>query len=156
MGSNPTSPIFEIGEVMQVSRNDIKFMDLAIAVARSSECRYLHGSVIAFNGRPLIAASNIDDRRFPTSRYSHLIQRHFSQSAKERRERSDSIHAECHCILKARCDLRGAVLYSARVNRKGDCASSLPCAACWQMIQIVGIKTIVWFDNNGIILKERV
>lgn len=131
-------------------------MDLAVAVAKSSECKYLHGSVIAFNGRPLIAAPNIDDRRFPTSRYLHLIQRYFSQSAKERRERSDSIHAECHCILKSRCDLRGAVLYSARVNRKGECAASFPCAACWQMIQIVGIKTIVWFNEDGAIFKERV
>lgn len=141
---------------MHVSRNDYRFMEMATATAKSSDCKYLHGAIIVVKGRPLIAAPNIDHRRFPTSRYSHLIQQHFSSAAKERRERSDSIHAECHCILKARCDLRGAVLYSARVNRKGDYAASLPCAACWQMIQIVGIKTIVWFNENGAILKERV
>lgn len=141
---------------MQVSRNDVRFMDLAVAVAKSSDCKYLHGAVISFKGRPIIAAPNIDHRRFPTSRYSHLIREHFSQSAKERRERSDSIHAECHCMLKAQCDLRGSILYSARVNRHSECASSFPCDACWQMIQIVGIKAIVWFDNNGNILKERV
>lgn len=141
---------------MQISNNDRCFMDLAVRVAEQSSCKFLHGAVIVSGGKPLITAPNIP-KLIPFSyRYRQAIRANYSREAAKRRERSDSTHAETHAIIRAAMDLKGTTLYSARVTRSGDRRNSCPCPSCWQMILIAGIKTVLWFDDNGTILKGRV
>lgn len=141
--------------MLSVSNNDIWFMDLALKVASQSTCKFMHGGVITKHGRPLITAPNID-KLIPVTRYREEIRKHFCKDAELRRERSESTHAEAHCIIRAATNLKGATLYSARITRKGEKRNSCPCPSCWQMILIAGIKTVLWLDDNGEIVKERV
>lgn len=140
---------------MQVSNNDIWFMELAIKAATQSDCKFKHGAVITSHGRPLVTAHNMNKLIPVDHRYREAIRRHFCKDAKARRERSDSTHAEAYAIIRSATDLRGTTLYSARTTRKGEKRNSCPCPSCWQMIAIAGIKTVLWLDDDGKIVKER-
>ena len=131
-------------------------MNLALKVADLSECKFKHGTVITSGGKPLIVAPNIDKLLPIDNRFREQIRRNPSKAAKARRERSISTHAEVNGIVRAGCNLRGCTLYSARITRHGESANSYPCPSCWQVIQIAGIKTVVYFDDHGDICKVRV
>lgn len=56
-----------------------------------------------------------------------------------------STHAEIDAIrkVKDKSQLRGAVLYVARVSKGGNVALSKPCHRCQQVIEEVGIKKVI-------------
>jgi len=43
-----------------LSRKDQRFLDVAIALAKTSKCRNKHGAIIVSNGRVLATGVNVD------------------------------------------------------------------------------------------------
>ena len=61
-----------------------------------------------------------------------------------------SYHAEEVAIRDSGEDnLRGAVIYVARVNRQGRDRDSKPCSKCASLIEKVGIKRVVFTMEAG-------
>jgi tRNA(Arg) A34 adenosine deaminase TadA len=60
-----------------------------------------------------------------------------------------SIHAEMACILRARCDLKGASLFLLRINRREDFLLSKPCACCLTYIKFTGIRRVTYSTGSG-------
>ena len=59
-------------------------------------------------------------------------------------EWSHSVHAEVDCILKARTDLRGAVIYVIRIGSNGEFRFAKPCKHCRAYLKHVGIKKMFY------------
>jgi deoxycytidylate deaminase len=57
-----------------------------------------------------------------------------------------SVHAEEAAIARIQ-DLRGAVLYVARINNQGEPRMSKPCDGCQGLIDKSGIKKVIY--TNG-------
>lgn len=88
-----------------------------------------HGAVIVRGGRPLAVGVN-------------KFRNHPNQTVEDRILIDCSVHAEIDAMSK--CDTDGAVLYVARLSRKGVPAMSRPCGMCWDAIEEAGIKRVVW------------
>ncbi len=133
---------------MTIFKTDDRWFELAMKVAKTSECQFKHGAVIVIHGKPISLGMNIPENRniqklFNRGPYNH--------EAHKRRERSDQIHAEVHAILKAGTDLKGSTLYSARYRPKGLRGDSCPCESCTQIISLSGISTVVYQDNGNLV-----
>lgn len=89
-----------------------------------------HGAVIAKSGRVLATGTN-KERNHPTIVSSEHIKTHCS------------VHAEIDAIKRAG-NTRGATIYIARVNKRGQARMSRPCDSCYQEIIKSGIKKIVY------------
>lgn len=89
-----------------------------------------HGAVIAKSGRVLSTGVN-KDRNHPTIVSNEHIKSHCS------------VHAEIDALKKA-TNVRGATIYIARVNKKGQPRMSRPCDSCYSEIIRNGIKKIVY------------
>lgn len=64
----------------------------------------------------------------------------------------DSLHAEIHCLSKARyldIDFSKASLFIYRQYKNGAYATARPCRACMQMIKDLGIKNIYYTTDSG-------
>jgi len=60
-------------------------------------------------------------------------------------------HSEIVAIKQAG-DVRGAIVYNARVNRNGERRLSKPCDNCQKTLDASGVKRVVWTNN----LDERI
>lgn len=89
-----------------------------------------HGAVIVKGGRVLSTGMN-KERNHPKIVSSEHIKTHCS------------VHAEIDALKKAG-DVRGATMYIARVNKRGQDRSSRPCDKCYSNIINAGIKKIVY------------
>lgn len=58
-----------------------------------------------------------------------------------------SIHAE-EAAIKMCSNTQGAIIYIARINRRGEQRMSRPCPKCMEMIKQARIKRIVYTINN--------
>lgn len=130
----------------EISDTDRRWFDLAMKTAELSSCQFKHGAVITFKRKPISVGCNIP-------KMSHSVRRlirgaKYNQTAENRRNRSDQIHAEVVAILKARCDLRGTTLYSARYRPRGFMGDSCPCDSCSQIISLSGIRCVVYAENG--------
>ena len=67
----------------------------------------------------------------------------------------DKNHAEIEAVIKARTDLRGAKMFVARSNKVG-LAMARPCMCCMEVIEMAGIREIIYTAADGSWLKERV
>lgn len=119
---------------------DGKHYNLAYLVAKSSQCRYKFGAVIAYRSNVFSVACNIIKTHPVQKRYKpHCI----------------SIHAELYAILKASGDINGATMYIARYMLNGDEGLSKPCATCLELIKESGIRQIVYMSRDGL-CKDRI
>lgn len=134
---------------MTISKSDERWFDLAMKTADFSECQFKHGAVIVIKNKPISLGRNVPHSR---NIQKLLVRAKYNQSAHERRKRSDQIHAEVMAILKARTDVKGATLYSARRRPKGLPGDSCPCESCSQIIAESGISNVV-FSVNGKLQK---
>jgi tRNA(Arg) A34 adenosine deaminase TadA len=66
-----------------------------------------------------------------------------------------SLHAEAIAIHSAKRDLKGSSIFVVRINGLGDPRMSKPCQWCLSYISYVGIKTIYYTNEIGIICKMR-
>lgn len=93
-----------------------KFLERAIGVALTSNCRYKHGALVVRHGRVLGAATNVTKNNPKYIDWKH-----------------SSIHAEIAAMKKAGWPKR-AIVYVARVNNLGEPRLSKPCANCQEVL----------------------
>jgi pyrimidine deaminase RibD-like protein len=55
-----------------------------------------------------------------------------------------SIHAEVAAIRNAGGNVRGATIYVARINNRGETRFSAPCHKCQRVLDDYGIRKAVW------------
>jgi tRNA(Arg) A34 adenosine deaminase TadA len=113
-----------------LSKRDRAWLDRAVALARLSTANKRHGCIIVKGGRPIGRGYNkYVNKPFFTS------QEHMSRC---------SIHAEIAAIRNVRGSLRGATIYVARINNRGEERYSRPCESCQAVMHKYGIRKAVW------------
>ena len=130
----------------EISDSDRRWFELAMKTAELSLCQFKHGAVITYKRKPISVGCNIPKMSGSIRRLIRGAK--YNQTAENRRSRSDQIHAEVVSILKARCDLRGATLYSARYRPRGYMGDSCRGDSGSQVIALSGIRGIVYSENG--------
>lgn len=106
----------------------------AVRVAQGSTYRWKHGAVVVRGGRVIGFAPN-KFRNSPNVDSDNVTD-----------------HAEAAIIrelLKNYTDLRGGVIYIARISNAGEVRMSRPCVNCMKLIVEAGIKEIVYTNDVG-------
>ena len=116
---------------MSLSKSEKAFLTLARYMAKKSSSRQKHGAVIVKSGSVIGTGFN-KDRNDPDRVSPEHIKKHCS------------VHAEIDAIRDANWNVRGAVLYVARVNRLGMDRNSKPCERCQVVIEETEIKKIIY------------
>lgn len=117
-----------------LSKRDQARLEVAKKVADLSGVRMRHGAAIYKSGRLLAVGKN------SSRTHGKFITGY---------ETNYSEHAEISAIRQCRkADLRGAVLYVARVNRNGKELMSRPCNKCAKAIISAGIKEVVYTTGD--------
>lgn len=117
---------------MKLSKKDMAYLSVARYFATKSTARKTHGCVVVKGGRVLGTGWN-KNRNSP----SIVSPEHIKTDC--------SFHAEEVAIRDAGEDnIRGAVIYVARVNKYGNDRNSKPCPRCSFLINRVGIKRVVY------------
>ena len=111
-------------------------MNQAIKLAHKSTQPQRHGCIIVRNG-------NVISRG-----YNKLINhpRIFGEDAEEVIKAHAGRHAEAEAIRRIK-NPEGAILYVARVRKRGEIGMSKPCKRCQQLIDEVGIKRVVYTED---------
>lgn len=111
-------------------------LDRAQSLAETSACKqWKHGAVIIKGGRILGSGIN-SDRNDP-----NLVADPKTQAA---------VHAEVAALRAAgSSDLRGATIFVARVNRKGEPRMSKPCINCQAALAARGVKKVVYTIDSS-------
>jgi deoxycytidylate deaminase len=115
-----------------LSRKDFAYLSVARYLATKSTARNTHGAVVVKGGRVLGTGFN-KDRNHPKI----VSPEHIKTDC--------STHAEEVAIRDAGEDnIKGAIIYVARVNRHGNDRDSKPCPRCSKLIERVGIKRVIF------------
>jgi len=121
---------------MRLSKTDRAYLNVARYFAKKSSSRNTHGAVVVKSGRVMGTGYNKDRNRPSIVSPEHI--------------KSDcSYHAEQVAIREAGDNLRGAIIYVARVNKNGQDRNSKPCPRCHRLIQDAGIKRVVFTTEAG-------
>lgn len=115
------------------------FIRLAYNVAALSMCSMKHGAVIAKGGAVLGVACN--------RKVTHPVSQRYAKDPMQ----ITTIHAEQRALILCNANVRGATLYSVRLNGDGR---SCPCNMCRALCTDAGIHTIVYHDGRKFV-KER-
>lgn len=118
-----------------MSKKDKAYLSVARYFATKSNARNTHGAVVVKGGRVLGTGWNKD-------RNNPLI------VSPERIKTDCSYHAEEVAIRESGKNLKGAVIYVARVNKQGKDRDSHPCQKCSSLIESVGIKKVVYTSEK--------
>lgn len=117
-----------------LSKSEQAFLSAARYFAGKSTSRRKHGAVIVKSGRVLGTGYN-KDTNDPMIVSPEHIKTHCSR------------HAEIEAIRDANWNVRGAVLYVARVNRSGQDRNSKPCIRCEAVIEATQIKKVIYTES---------
>ena len=120
-----------------LSKRDRAYLSVARYFATKSTARNTHGAVVVKGGRVLGTGWN-RDRNNPT-----IID-------PDRIKHDCSYHAEEVAIRESGSNLKGAVIYVARVNKQGKDRDSKPCVKCSSLIQEAGIKRVIYTSEKEI------
>ena len=120
-----------------LSNKEKAYLSVARYFASKSKSRRMHGAVVVKSGRVIGTGFN-KDKNSPYIVSPEHIKTHCS------------VHAEVYAIRDANWNVRGAVLYVARVNRRGEDRNSKPCPRCQIVIEEAQIKKVIYTegDNN--------
>lgn len=120
-----------------LSKRDRSYLSVARYCATKSIARNTHGAVVVKGGRVLGTGWNKNRNNPQIVSPEHI--------------KSDcSYHAEEVAIREAGEDnVKGAIIYVARVNRHGNDRDSKPCSKCATLIEKVGIKRVVFTMEAG-------
>lgn len=120
-----------------LSKREKAFLSVAKYLAKKSDSRHKHGAIVVKGGSVIGTGFN-KDRNHPDIVSPEHIKTHCS------------VHAEVDAIRDAKWNVRGAVLYVARVNRFGQDRNSKPCDRCMVVIEETEIKKVIYTegDNN--------
>jgi len=114
-----------------LSNKDVSFLNIARYFAEKSEEKKKHGAVVVKSGRVVGAGFN-KFKNHPDVIPTDLIKIHCSR------------HAEEVAIREAGSNAKGAILYVARVNKRGIDRNSKPCRECSKLIEKSGIKKVIY------------
>lgn len=122
---------------MSLSKKDRSYLSTARFCATKSTARNTHGAVIVKGGRVLSVGWNKNRNHPKVVSPEHI--------------KSDcSYHAEEVAIREAgEANVKGAVIYVARINRNGHDRDSKPCSKCAALIEKVGIKRVIFTMEAG-------
>ena len=118
-----------------LSKREKAFLSVAKYLASKSESRQKHGAVIVKGGRVIGTGFN-KDRNNPYVVSPEHIKTHCS------------VHAEVEAIRVAGWNVKGAVLYVARVNSQGKDRYSKPCDRCEVVIEETQIKKVIYTRSD--------
>ena len=119
---------------MTRSNNEEAFLAVARYLASKSLSRQKHGAIIVKSGRVLGTGFNKDTNN-PFIVSPEHIKTHCSR------------HAEIEAIRDANWNVKGAVLYVARVNKQGLDRNSRPCIRCEVVITESQIKKVIYTES---------
>lgn len=120
-----------------LSKKDRAYLSIARYCASKSTARNTHGAVVVKGGRVLGTGWN-KNRNHPTV------------VSPERIKTDCSYHAEEVAIREAgENNVRGAIIYVARVNKQGEDRDSKPCIKCQNLIRQSGIKRVIFTMEAG-------
>jgi deoxycytidylate deaminase len=120
-----------------LSNRERSYLSVARYCATKSTARNTHGAVVVKGGRVLGTGWN-KNRNNPL----FVSPEHIKSDC--------SYHAEEVAIREAGEDnVKGAILYVARVNRHGNDRDSKPCSKCATLIERVGIKRVIFTMEAG-------
>src|SRR6056300_1971880 len=120
-----------------LSNKDKAYISVARYFATKSKSRNTHGAVVVKGGRVLGTGWNKD--RNPPSVIDI-----------DRIKQDCSYHAEEVAIREAGQNLKGAVIYVARVNKNGEDRDSKPCIKCSGLIKNAGIKKVIYTSEKEV------
>lgn len=120
---------------MSLSKNEQAFLSVARYMATKSASRRRHGAVVVKSGRVIGTGYN-KDRNSPMFVSPEHIKTHCSR------------HAELEAIRDANWNVRGAILYVARVNNQGQDRNSKPCGLCEDIIRETEIKKVIYTESE--------
>jgi deoxycytidylate deaminase len=122
---------------------DARFLNLALKIAGQSQHKFPIGAVITIGNRILSIGTN----KYKThpKQINNYINNHSNSTDKH----GTSIHAELAAILSYP-KLKGSTIYVARLLHNGAFGLSKPCLSCQNLIEIAGIKKIVYNDGEEI------
>jgi deoxycytidylate deaminase len=120
-----------------LSNKDNAYISVARYFATKSKSRNTHGAVVVKGGRVLGTGWN-KDRNPPSVIDSGRI------------KQDCSYHAEEVAIREAGQNLKGAVIYVARVNKNGEDRDSKPCIKCSGLIKNAGIKKVIYTSEKEV------
>lgn len=122
---------------MSLSNRDRSYLSVARYLARKSSARNTHGAIIVKGGRVLGTGWN-KNRNHPAI----VSPEHIKTNC--------SYHAEEVAIREAGEDnVRGAIIYVARVSKNGEDRDSKPCPKCEALIRQTGIKRVIFTMESG-------
>lgn len=123
-----------INKELSLSKSENSFLSVARYLASKSAARQKHGAVLVKSGRVIGTGYNKDTNN-PFSVSPEHIKTHCSR------------HAEIEAIRDANWNVRGAVLYVARVNNQGVDRNSKPCIRCQVVIEETQIKKVIYTES---------
>ena len=118
-----------------LSNRENAFLSVARYLASKSDARQKHGAVVVKGGSVIGTGFN-KDRNHPDFVSPEHVKKHCS------------VHAEIDAIRDAGWNVKGAVLYVARVNRFGEDRYSKPCDRCNVVIQETQIKKVIYTGSD--------
>jgi deoxycytidylate deaminase len=119
-----------------LSNSERSFLSVARYMASKSTSRQRHGAVLVKGGRVIGTGYN-KDKNNPYSVSPEHIKTHCS------------VHAEIDAIRDASWNVKGAVLYIARVNAHGQDRYSKPCTRCEVVIEETQIKKVIYTEGDN-------
>lgn len=117
-----------------LSKSEQAFLSTARYLAGKSVSRRKHGAIIVKSGRVLGTGFNKDTNN-PMIVSPEHIKTHCSR------------HAEIEAIRDANWNVRGAVMYVARINNHGQDRNSKPCIRCEVVIEETQIKKVIYTEG---------
>lgn len=120
-----------------LSKRERAFLSVARYLASKSESKQKHGAIVVKGGSVLGTGYN-KDRNHPDNVSPEHIKTHCS------------VHAEVEAIRDAGWNVKGAVLYVARVNRFGEDRYSKPCDRCEVVIFETQIKKVIYTGSDDV------
>lgn len=118
-----------------LTNREKSFLSVARYLATKSQSRRRHGAIVVKSGRVLGTGFNKD-----TNNPFIVSPEHIKTNC--------SRHAEIEAIRDANWNVKGAILYVARVNNQGLDRNSKPCNRCQVVIEETQIKKVIYTQES--------
>lgn len=118
-----------------MSKKDEAYLSVARYLATKSNERMMHGAILVKGGRVI-------GMGFNKAKNSPFI------VSEDQIKKYCSRHAEIVAIKDAKFNVKGAILYVARVNKNGIDRNSKPCESCQEVIDTSGIKRVIYTSEQ--------
>ena len=130
----------------KLSHKKRRYIELAMRVAAQSDFKeYRHGAVLVRGGSVVNTSCNKNKYRSWGNRF------------RKRQIGHATHHAELGCVLGLdRSITEGATMYVVRIGKSGVLRNSKPCPMCEAALEYVGIKKVIYSDENGEIQSMRI